>query len=144
MKPWKITVSDKADPEVAKKIKRVLKPAHDVGRPQKCLFCEIETTWTINDKPLCPKCCVDYGFLDKGWLPGLCEVCGRQGEWWTEENQHFLCHIHRDAWFHWVLRQEKFESTAAHGPEWQQNWERNWGRFIAEMKEKEAAVPALH
>ncbi len=74
MKPWKIVVSDKIDPELQKKIERVLKPTRDVGRPQKCLFCGVETTWTINDRPVCPKCCVGYGFLDKGWLPGPCEV----------------------------------------------------------------------
>lgn len=115
MKPWEIAVKDNVEPEIRKKIRRILKPYHSVGRPQNCLFCSIDTTWTINDKPVCPKCAVEYGFLDKGWLPDPCEVCGRQGEW-----------------LDFVDRKKEPER-------WHQVWEDGWSRFIACMKEKHSS-----
>jgi hypothetical protein len=140
MKLWKITVSDKADPEVAKKLKRVLKPFHDISqRPQKCLFCGVETSWTINDKPVCPKCSIDHGFLDKGWATDPCEVCGQQGEWWTEgKTPHFLCHIHLHDWFHWKIPELDFIDGEVDPEGWSKAWGTGWNRFIAHMKEMEA------
>lgn len=139
MKLWEVVVSDKVEPELRKKIKRILKPTRSVGRPQKCLFCGVDTTWTINDKPVCPKCAVEYGFLDKGWLPDPCEVCGRQGEWWTEGDPgHFLCYRHRDEWFHWKTPELEFLDLEKQPDKWNKAWEEGWSRFVAFMKEKEA------
>ncbi|MBA7660377.1 MAG: hypothetical protein GH143_02540 [Calditrichaeota bacterium] len=138
MKPWELVVKDSVEPDIRKKIKRVLRPARSVGNPQKCLFCGIDTTWTINDKPVCPKCSVEYGFLDKGWLPDPCEVCGRQGEWWTDgDPQHFLCYRHRDAWFHWTTPELDLIDQEVNPERWHQAWVESFGRFIACMKERE-------
>lgn len=139
MKSFEIVVSDKVDADIRKQIKRVLKPARSIGNPQKCLFCGTDTTWTINDKPVCPKCAVEYGFLDKGWLPDSCEVCGRQGEWWTEgDSPHFLCYIHRDAWFHWTNPELRLFDFKTDPEKWDQVWNEGWNKFVAFMKEKEA------
>ena len=67
-KLWEVVFSDKVAADMQKIIKKVLKPDLSVGRPQKCLFCSADTTWTINRKPVCPKCSVQYKFLDERWL----------------------------------------------------------------------------
>lgn len=137
-KPWEIVVSDEIEPEVAKKIKKVLRPDQSVGHPQKCLFCDVMTSWTLNRRPVCPKCAVKYKFLGEQWLLDPCEVCGRQGEWATDgEPQHFLCYIHREDWFHWG-RQELDHIDSRKEPEkWRQAWEESWARFVAFMKERD-------
>ncbi len=139
MKLWEVVVKDSVEPEIQKKIKRLLKPVRSVGRPQNCLFCATDTTWTINDKPVCPKCAVGYGFLGEQWLLDPCEVCSKQGEWATEgDPQHFLCYIHRDAWFDYSRevplprgwdKLPKEEAAAA--------WEKRFNDFVQEMKDKQ-------
>jgi len=137
-KPWEIVVSDKAEPEIAKKIKQVLKPTQSVGRPQKCLFCGVDTSWTLNGKPVCPKCSVQYKFLGEQWLLDTCEVCGKQGEWATDgpPPQHFLCYRHRDEWFHWNKPELAYIDSRKQPEKWREAWEEGWARFVALMKEK--------
>jgi len=138
MKPWEIVIKDNIDPGIRRKIKRILKPVRSIGNPQKCLFCGIDTTWTINHQPVCPKCSVEYGFLGEEWLGGPCEVCGRQSEWWTEgDPQHDLCYIHRDAWFHWTMSELGLIDSKVEPEKWHQAWAEGWARFIAAMKERE-------
>lgn len=127
-------------PEIQKKIKRILKPVLSVlgGRQYKpCDLCGTETSWTINNHPVCPQCSVKYGFIKASWLPDACEVCGRQGEWVCGKNdQHPLCCRHRDAWFDWTkevslprgwdrLPEDEREAT----------WEKRFSDFVQEMKE---------
>jgi len=136
MENWKIIVSDKVEPEVQKKLKRVLKPTHDIGRPQECLFCGVETVWVVNGRPVCLVCAVAYEFLSKGWAASPCEVCDRPGEWWTDgDPQHFLCHIHRDAWFHWTKPELGLIDSKVEPEKWHQAWTESWNRFVATMKE---------
>ena len=131
MKLWEVVVSDKVEPEVQKRIKRLLKPTRSVGRPQSCLFCDVDTTWTINDKPVCPKCAVKYKFLTEQWLLDPCEVCGKQGEWATDNDpQHFLCYIHRDKWFHWNRYELDDVGHKKEPVKWRQAWEESWARFV--------------
>jgi len=139
MKQWEILVNNKLDSEIQKKIKRLFRPIRSVGRPQNCLFCNIDTTWTINDQPVCPKCAVEYKLLGKQWLLDPCEVCGRQGEWASDsDTQHFLCYIHRDQWFHWKIPELEFIDIRKKPVNWRRAWEGGWSRFIAFMKEIEA------
>lgn len=100
-KLWKIEVSDTLTPEVQKIIRKVLKPDSSVaGNPGKCIFCGEETTWTINEQYVCPRCSGKYGFINPDYLPDPCEVCGAQGEWVCgANNEHSLCFRHRDAWY---------------------------------------------
>jgi hypothetical protein len=138
MKLWEVVVSDKVEPEIRKKIKRLLKPTHTVARPQNCLFCGVDTTWTINDKPVCPKCAVEYKFLGEQWLLDPCEVCGKQGEWATASDpQHFLCYTHRDEWFHWEIPELEFIDSKKQPDKWDKVWEEGWSKFVAYMKEEE-------
>jgi len=130
-------VSDKVAPDIQKKIKKLLKPYRSVGRADKCLFCGVDTTWTLNKKPVCPRCAVRYKFLGEQWLLDPCEVCGKQGEWATEgDPQHFLCYIHRDAWFHWNIPFLDFIDHEKQPEKWYQAWEEGWAKFVAFMKEK--------
>lgn len=136
-KLWEIVVSDRVELEIAKKIKRLLRPSRSVGRPQKCLFCEVETSWTLNDKPVCPKCAVKYKFLGEQWLLDPCEVCGRQGEWATEgDPQHFLCYQHRDNWFCWEKSGLRHIDHKKQPEEWERAWDKEWADFVAFSKER--------
>jgi hypothetical protein len=140
---WDIVISDKVPPDVQKKIKKVLRTQHSVGRPQKCSFCGTDTTWTVNNMPVCPKCAVEYKFLGEQWLLDPCEVCGRQGEWATDnrnEVQHFLCFIHRDAWFHWNRYELDDLDMKKEPDKWRKAWDATWARFVARMKEKDTTV----
>jgi hypothetical protein len=143
VKLWEIKVSDKVEPEIQKKIKRLFRPSWSVSHygPQKCLFCEELTTWTTNDKPVCPKCSVKYGFRSELWLLDPCEVCGKQGEWDTDNRnppQHFLCYSHRDQWLHWEIPELKHIDSTKQPEKWQQAWDEGWTKFVACMKEQVA------
>lgn len=144
-KAWDITVNDKLPLETQKKIKRVLRPTHpDILHrgPQKCLFCGELTTWAINDKPVCPKCAVQYNFLSKLWLPNPCEVCGKQGEWSTDDWEHSLCYLHRDEWFHWTIPELQYIDQTE--PEkWKQAWKEGWDRFIKHLKNNRNSIDIL-
>ena len=138
MKLWEVVVKDSVEPEIRKKLKRLLKPVLSVNRPDKCWFCGTDTTWTINDKPVCPACHIKYGFMPKDRVPDPCEVCGKQGEWCTEGDPiHSLCYIHRDAWFRWTSPELGFIDSRKEPEKWHQVWEEGWNKFIACMKEKE-------
>ena len=142
MKLWEVAVKDSVEPEIRKKIKRLLKPVLSVHLPGKCQFCGTDTTWTINNKPVCPACHVKYGFVSKDRIPDPCEVCGRQGEWCTEGDPiHSLCYIHRDAWFDWT--REPFLPRGY----WKllENerdiaWQKAFAEFIQEMKAKQQPI----
>lgn len=135
-KPWEIVVSDKVPADIRRKLRQVLKPVDSVGRRQKCLFCGVDTTWVQNRKPVCPKCSVEHGFLAERYLPGPCEVCGKQGEWCTDgDPQHFLCYQHRDDWFHWRSPELAYLDHEKEPEKWHQAWEEGWAKFIALMKE---------
>ena len=127
-------------PEVQKKLKRILKPVLSVigGRQYKpCGLCGIETSWTINNNPVCPLCSIKYGFLTKAYDYGSCEICSRQGEWLCgKDDQHSLCCRHRDAWFDWT--KEPFLPRGYDNlPEKEKDiaWEKGFALFIQEMKE---------
>lgn len=137
-KLWGIIASGKLEPEVQKKLKRLLQPVLSVSRPEKCQFCDTATTWAINGKPVCPACHVLYGFIKKDRIPDLCEVCGRQGEWCTEgEPIHSLCYIHRDMWFHWKNPELDFIDHKNQPKKWLQVWDEGWAKFVAFMKERD-------
>lgn len=137
MKPWEIVFNKSVEPEVQKKIKRLLRPYRSVGRPQKCLFCSVDTTWTLNNQPVCPKCSVEYKFLSEQWLLDPCEVCGKQGEWATDgDPQHFLCYIHRDEWLKWKNPELGYIDSKKEPGRWIQVWEKGWRTFIILMKEE--------
>ena len=140
-KVWDIVVSDKLPVETQKKIKKLLRPSSHPGishyGPQKCLFCGELTTWTINDKPVCPKCAVGYKFLSELWLLDPCEVCGKQGEWGTDNRnppQHFLCYYHRDEWFHWSIPELRLIDSKKEPEKWHQVWDEGWARFVEHEK----------
>ena len=146
MKLWEVVVRDSIEQEIRRKIKRLLKPTHSVGRPQNCLFCGVDTTWTINDKPVCPKCAVGYEFLGEQWLLDPCEVCGKQGEWATDgDPQHFLCYIHRDNWLSWDTDRNYLLKGSEKLPEVEKHlvWEKCFNTFIQEAK-RMGAKPAEH
>lgn len=137
MKGWQIAVSGKLDFETRRKIRRLLQPVFSVHVPGKCLFCGMLTTWTINNKSVCPNCHVKYGFVKKDRIPDPCEVCGLQGEWCTEGKPiHSLCYIHRDEWFHWERPELKYIDHKKEPERWDQVWEEGWSKFISCMKEK--------
>ncbi len=137
-KLWEIVVSDEVDAEVKKKLKRLLQPVASVHLPGNCLFCDTETTWTINNKPVCPACSVKYGFAKADRIPDPCEVCGRQGEWCTDGDPiHSLCYVHRDAWFHWKRPELEFIDSKKQSEKWHQAWEDGWARFVTFMKERD-------
>lgn len=140
-KLWEVIASDKLPVEVRTKIKRLLCPSKGVSHygPQKCLFCEELTTWTTNDKPVCPKCAVQYGFRDKSWLLPPCEVCGKQSEWGTDNRdppQYFLCYRHRDEWFGWEVPELDHIDRRKEPQKWRQAWDSGWARFVTFMKER--------
>lgn len=136
-KLWEIVVSDKVEPGVQKKIKRLLRPVNSVGRPWPCLFCDIETTWTINNQAVCPSCSVKYGFASKDRIPDACEICGKQGEWCTEGKPiHSLCFGHRDEWLHWEQPELRHIDSTKQPKRWLKAWDECWARFVACMKEK--------
>ena len=127
-------------PEVQKKLKRILKPVLSVlgGRQYKpCDLCETETSWTVNNRPVCPKCQVVYNFVKADRIPDACEVCGAQGEWVCgKDDQHSLCCRHRDAWLDWT--KEPFLPRGYDKlPEKEKDiaWEKGFALFIQEMKE---------
>lgn len=130
------------DPLLKRRIKRILKPVLSVlgnRRYEACLLCGTETSWTINNHTVCPICSIKYGFMSKGYDLGSCQVCGRQGEWVCgKDDQHSLCHRHRDAWFDYTkevplprgwdkLPEEEKDAT----------WEKRFNDFIQEMKDKQ-------
>jgi len=136
MKSFEIVASDKLDADIQKKIKRLLQPVLSIGQPAKCLFCDTETTWTINNKPVCPACSVKYGFMKNDRIPDPCEVCGRQGEWCTDGDPvHSLCYIHREAWFRWGRPELEFIDRKKHPEKWSEAWDEGWAKFVAFMKE---------
>ncbi|KKK53294.1 hypothetical protein LCGC14_3096230 [marine sediment metagenome] len=137
MKPWKVTVSNKIEPEIQKKFKRLLRPVLSVaGRPEKCRFCETMTTWTINNQHVCPACHVKYEFLKSWRIPDKCEVCAGQGEWCTDNGGHSLCYLHRNAWHRWKIPELDFIDHAKQKEEWLQAWEEGWAKFISFTKER--------
>jgi len=137
-KLWEIVSSKSLEPEIQKKIKKLLKPHLSVGRPQNCLFCGTDTSWTINDNPVCPKCAVQYKFLGEQWLLDPCEVCGKQGEWATDgDPQHFLCYIHREEWFHWKRPALDHIDHKKEPEKWRRAWDEGWAEFVAFMKAHE-------
>jgi len=127
------------DPLIKRRLKRVAKPDLGVGHIRPCLLCGKETSWTVNKHPVCPLCQAKYGFIKKDWLPDPCEVCGAQGEWVCgDEDQHSLCHRHRDAWYDYTkevplprgwdkLPEEEKGAT----------WEKRFNDFVQEMKDKQ-------
>ena len=140
---WEVVVSDKVVADIQKKIKKVLKPTMSVGRVQKCLFCDVDTTWILNRTPVCPKCAVEYEFLGERWLLDPCEVCGKQGEWATDgDPQHFLCYQHRDEWLHWPKPYLACISSQKEPEKWRLAWDEGWARFVALMKEQAPAAGA--
>jgi len=124
------------DPLIRRRLKRISKPDLGVGNIRKCLLCGVETSWTVNSQPVCPLCQGKYGFVKKDWLPDPCEVCGEQGEWVCGSNdEHSLCHRHRDAWFQWTRQPNLFPGRdKMSDAEWHEAWERVWSRFVREMK----------
>ena len=136
-KLWGIVVNNEIEPEIRKKIKRLLQPVDSVRQPAKCYFCETMTTWTINKKNVCPVCSVKYCFIKECYIPDACEVCGKQGEWCTEGDLiHSLCYIHRDAWFKWDLPELKCVDSKKEREKWLQVWDEGWNNFVATMKTK--------
>ena len=137
MKLWEIAVSDKVDPEVRKKLKRLLRPTLSVTGPAKCYLCGTETTWAVNNENVCPACNLKYGFMPDYAIPDSCEVCGRQGEWCTQGDPvHSLCFIHRDQWFHWKTPELDYIDSRKEPEKWCRAWEEGWTRFIACVKEQ--------
>lgn len=136
MKIWDIAFKKDTSTEVQKLLKRILKPVISVGRPQKCLFCGENTTWAINNNPVCPRDSALYGFMNAEYLPDPCEVCGKQGEWCTEGGTHSLCYVHRDAWFAWSNPELGFIDSKVEPEKWEQVWEEGWKKFIDFMKER--------
>lgn len=120
--------------KLKRKIKRILKPVLSVGRGySKCELCGEETSWTVNNHFVCPRCHEKYGFVKKGVIPDACEVCGKQGEWLCGENdEHSFCHRHRDAWFRFT----KFElgGLDTKDPRFNEAWDKCFNRFIQEAK----------
>ncbi len=136
MKLWEVAVKSSVEPEIRKKIKRLLRPVLSVQIPGKCLFCSVTTTWAVNNKALCPACHIKYGFIKKDVIPGPCEICGLQGEWYTDgEPIHSLCFIHRDAWFRWKNPELDFVDKEKMPVKWCQVWEEGWSRFVTYIKE---------
>lgn len=134
-KPYKIEVDKSVPRDIAKILKRLLRPVLSVGRPGKCLLCGTETTWTINDRPVCPADHVKYGFLNECYVPDSCEVCGCQGEWCTAgEPIHSLCFKHRDAWFHWAKHELCGISLPNELDKWHEAWNKCWASFVKHYK----------
>ena len=144
-KYWEIVIAPDLDAEVRRKIRRVLKPVTSVApNPGGCVFCDEKTTWTINNKLVCPRCSAKYGFVNPKWLPDACEVCGQQGEWVCgKDDQHSLCWRHRDAWFSWTREPflprgyDKLPESEKHAA-----WEKSFATFIQEMKTREGIRPS--
>ena len=135
MKMFQVVISERVQTETRKKLKRILKPVTSVSNPGNCELCGTMTTWTINNRLVCPACHVLYGFWPKDSVPDPCEVCGRQGEWCTEGDPiHSLCYIHRDAWFHWQTPELAFVDHKKQPEKWYQVWEEGWARFVTFMK----------
>lgn len=127
------------DSLIKRRLKRIAKPDSGVGNIRPCLLCQNETSWTVNNYPVCPLCQARYGFVKKNWLPDACEVCGRQGEWVCgKDDQHSLCHRHRDAWFDWT-REPFLPRGYDKLPEDEKDiaWEKAFAEFIQEMKSQQ-------
>lgn len=136
-KPWKMDVDSKVEPMARKMLRRVLKPILDTTSfAKKCLFCEGETSWRINERPVCPRCTTKYGFVKEEYLPNPCEVCGGQGEFVLGENcEHGLCWRHREVWFDWCRQPNLLpDSNKMSKEEWSKAWDEVWARFIKEAK----------
>lgn len=126
------------DPLIRRRLKRIAKPDWGVGniRPRPCLLCGEETSWTVNNHPVCPLCQAKYGFIKRDYLPDPCEVCGAQGEWVCgKDDQHSLCFRHRDAWFDWT-REPFLPRGYDKLPENEKDiaWEKAFAEFIQKMK----------
>lgn len=138
-KVWKIEVASTLDPEVQKIVRKVMKPDLSVaGNPGKCVFCEEETTWTINKRYVCPRCNAKYGFIRQDYLPEPCEVCGAQGEWVCgEKDEHSLCFRHRDAWFDFS-KSDLNMAAYRQAPETEKG--RAWDKCFADFIQRAKAV----
>ena len=128
------------DSDLRKRIKRILRPVLAVGPGhQKCELCGEQTSWTINNKFVCPRCSVKYEFLTKAYLYDPCEACGKQGEWLSGgSRQHSLCYLHRDAWFHWRGREGKLAGFQPGDEAFEVMWQRVFAIFVKEMQEEAA------
>ncbi|GAH90697.1 unnamed protein product [marine sediment metagenome] len=135
----------KYPPEVQKKLKRILKPVLSVlglWQYKPCALCGTETSWTVNGRPVCPKCSVKYSFIKADRIPDVCEVCGAQGEWSCgKDNQHSLCCRHRDDWHCWNEARNFLLKDYANLPEDEKDvvWERCFNTFIQEAKQRSEA-----
>lgn len=127
------------DPLIKRRLKRIAKPGLRVGHIRTCLLCQKETSWTVNNYPVCPLCQAKYSFIKRDYLPDACEVCNAQGEWLCgNKDQHSLCFHHRDAWFEWT-RQPFLPHEYDKLPEDQYHvaWKKAFAAFIQEMKDKQ-------
>jgi len=126
--------------KLQKKIKRILKPHLSVaGGYGKCELCGAETSWQINNHFVCPVCSIKHNFVSKGHDYGPCEVCGRQGEWVCgSEDQHPLCHRHRDDWLRWDTNRKYLLKGYEKLPEAEKKlvWEKCFNTFIQEAKQR--------
>jgi len=123
---------------IEKKIKRILKPYFDVAghRYGKCELCGAETSWLINHHYVCPVCSVAHKFVTKAYDYGPCEVCGRAGEWICGNQEHVLCHRHRDAWLDWGVTRDFMLKDWEKLPKDEKHitWEKCFDAFIQEAK----------
>lgn len=136
-KPWKMDIDSKVEPLAKKMLQKVLRPVLGIASDgKKCLFCEEETSWTINEHHVCPRCTANYGFVKKDRLPDPCDVCGGQGEFvMGDDCQHSLCWRHRQAWFDWCKQPNLFpDLKSMPKKEWHKAWEEIYARFIKEAK----------
>lgn len=121
-------------------IKKILTPVLGVGRGyEPCKLCGEETTWTVNNHRVCPRCTVELGLAKKDHVPDLCEICGKQGEFVCGEPElHSLCCRHRDEWF----RFPKFELGGLKGeaPEFDDAWDKCFSRFVSTLKGEKTSV----
>jgi hypothetical protein len=135
-KLWEIVVKDTESPEIRRKLRRILKPVDGVGNSNPCDLCGEKTTWTVNSRPVCPRCCGRYGFVPQDRLPDPCEVCGKQGEWCTQGDPvHSLCFRHREDWFRWKRPELEFIDSKKEPEKWEKAWNKGWAEFVAFMKE---------
>lgn len=145
-KPWEIVVRPDINAEVAKKIRRLVKPVLSTTGPRQgakpCLFCGEETSWTISNKTVCPRCSAKYGFVNPTWLPDACKICSKQGEWVCgKDDQHSLCWRHRDAWYRWT-REPFLPRGYDELPEDEKDvaWEKAFAEFIEAMKKRDGLI----
>jgi hypothetical protein len=138
-RPWTVDVVATLETREQRLVRLALKPVLDVApNPGKCIFCDEETTWWINQRYVCPRDTAKYGFCKEEYLPDPCEVCGGQGEWTAGDRcEHSLCFRHRDDWMRWSRQPGLFPGHDKMTPaEWNTAWEKAWARFIKEAKER--------